>query len=319
MRTPPAHPPTTGRESGIALIIVVWLIVVLAVQVGLLNKSLRDGARIVDNTTAIARGEALMHAGLELAVSRLTTGDIRTRWRADGNQRSVDVAGNTLKLTISAEIGRININKAEPELIGGLLRSLDLAPVEAAKMQDRILDWRDLDRARRRSGFDKADNKRAGPQYDPDNPAFNDPSDLTRVLGTSRYLAGLLAQRVTIYTDESGINPRVASREVLYALPGLDAKTVEAAYQLFRMGNDEALTAMAMLAPAQQFLTQALGSAYRIRFEIGGTHRDALGSGEAIVALGLDSALPYRTLSWRFSPSTTPDSESVTDSQGLTR
>jgi general secretion pathway protein K len=249
----------------------------------------------------------------------LTTGDIRTRWRPDGSQRSIDVAGNTLKLTISDENGRININKADPELIGGLLRSLALPPAEVAKMQDRILDRRDPDRERQRSGFQKAETKSAGVQYDPDHPPFNDPSDIARVLGASRQLAELLARRVTIFTDESAINPRVASREVLYALPGLNAKTVEVAYQLFRMGNDEALSAIAMLAPAQQFLTQTIGPAYRIRFEIGGRHRNALGSGEAIVALGLDSALPYRTLSWRFSPSTAQDSESATDNQGQTR
>lgn len=308
MRTAPAPPPGTGRESGIALVIVVWLIVVLAVQVGLLNRSLRDGARIVDNTTAIARGEALMHAGLEFAVSRLTTGDIRTRWRADGNPRSIDVAGKTLNLTISSENGRININMADPELITGLLRSLDLSPAEVAMMRDRILDWRDRDR--QRSGTDAA-FKRDGVRKGPEDLPFIDPGDLARVLGTSRYLADLLARRVTVYTEASGINPRVASREVLNALPGLGAKTVERAYQLFRMGNEEALSAIAMLAPAQQFLTHTIGPAYRIQFEIGGTRRDALGSGEAIVALGLDSALPYRTLSWRFSPSTAQTSESV--------
>lgn len=306
----PPSPKARG-DSGVALIIVMWLIVVLAVQVGLLNNSLRDGARIVDNTTAIARGEALMHAGLELAISRLTTGDILSRWRADGNQRSIDIGDYTLQLTVSAENGRININMADAALIGGLLRSLDLSPAEIADIRDRILARRDPDRERWRSGAEGFGNKRDASQSAPDDLPFIDPSDLARVLGTSQHLADRLTRRITIYTGQSGINPRVASREVLSALPGVDAQTLDRAYRLFRMGSNEAASAMAMLGPAQQFLSQAIDQTFRIQFEIGGTRRDALGSGEAIVVLGLDSALPYRTLSWRFSPSTAQASESA--------
>ncbi len=311
MRTSLAAPPKARRDSGIALVIVVWLIAVLAVQVGLLNNSLRDGARIVENTTAVARGEALMHAGLEVAISRLTTGDVRSRWRADGSPRTIDVADHTLRLTVSDENGRININMADRELIGGLLRSLDLAPQDVATIRDRILARRDPERARQRSRTEGTTFKRDGIQNAPDDLPFVDPSDLARVLGTSQYLADRLARRITIYTSERGINPRFASSEVLSALPGVDPQTVERVYRLFRLGNDEAAAAMAMLGPAQEFVSQAIGPAYRIQFEIGDKRRDALGSGEAIVVLGLDSALPYRTLSWRFSPSTAQASESV--------
>jgi general secretion pathway protein K len=308
MRTSPAASRRASKDSGIALVIVVWLIAVLAVQVGLLNNSLRDGARIVDNTTAIARGEALMHAGLELAISRMTTGDIRSRWRADGGQRTVDVAGHTLKLTISDENGRININMADRELIGGLLQSLGLSQRDAETIRDRILARREPQRSR----IDGATFKRDGAGNSaPDDLPFIDPSDLARVLGTSQHLADRLARRITTYTSETGINPRLASHEVLSALPGVDPLTLERVYRLFRMGNEEARTAAAMLGPAQRFLSQSIGPAYRIQFEVDGTRRDALGSGEAIVVLGLDSTLPYRTLSWRFSPSTAQASESV--------
>lgn len=302
---------SSGGESGIALVIVIWLIVILAVQVGLLNNSLRDGARIVDNTIAIARGEALIHAGVELAVARLTTGDIRARWRADGSQRTIYIGTNALKLTISDENARININMARPELIGGLLRSLDLSPAEVATLRDRIIARRDADRERQRSRGEVSNFKRDGIPDDPDHLPFIDPSDLARVLGTSQNLAERLVRRITVYTGDSGFNPRFASREVLASLPDVDAQTVERAYRLFRMGRDEAASAMAMLGPAQQFLSQSIGPAYRIQLQIDGPRRDALGSGEVIVVLGLDSALPYRTLSWRFSPSTAQASESV--------
>lgn len=311
MTTGPPLSARTNRQSGIALVIVMWLIVVLAVQVGLLNNSLRDGAKIVDNTTAIARGEALMHAGVELAISRLTTGDILSRWRADGSQRSVDVGDYTLKLTVSAESGRININMADAGLIDGLLRSLDLSPVEVATIRNRILARRDPNRDRQKSGSESFGKKTEGSASAPENLPFVDPSDIARVLGTAQHVANRLAARITIYSGQTGINPRVANREVLSALPGVDALTVERVYRLFRMGNDEVATAMAILGPAQQYISQAVEQTFRVQFEVGGLRRDALGSGEAIVVLGLDSALPYRTLSWRFSPSTVQASESV--------
>lgn len=296
--------PPLPREAGIAIVLVLWLIVVLSLQVGVFNRSTHDGLRLVENAAAVARGQALLHAGIEYAVARMTLGDVRARWQADGGPRDLEIGGVALRLMISDENGRINLNLADPALIEGLMRALGLAPAEATQLTDRIVDWRDVDQEKRRRGAEDADYKRAGLDYGAADQPFIDASDLIRVLGLPREVAVAMLPHVTVHTAVGRINPRLASEAVLRALPGIGRQTVEQAVLLLRSGGQRAQSGEALLAPAAAHIASNRGPAYRMRVQLRNAGRSAIGNGEAIVALGLDSAKPYRTLSWRFTTST---------------
>lgn len=305
MSAPRPDTPTRSRgDDGFALLIVLWLIVVLALQVGALTMSVRDGVRLVESSTAIARGEALMHAAIETAVARLTARDPKQRWLPDGAPRTLTIAGIALEIVIAAENGRIDLNTADPALLAGLARSLGLTEREAATMADRIADWRDPDSERRQRGAEDRDYRRAGLDHGAADQPFLDTGDLTRVLGIAPELAHGLAPHVTVFNADGKINPRLASETVLRALPDIPRATLDQVLQLRRKGGEAALAIDTLLAPARQHLSSGVGPTYRIRMTTRGDRRTALGSGETIIVLGLDTATPYRTLAWRFSPST---------------
>ena len=290
------------NERGVALVVVLWVIVVLSIQVGLFTVQVRDGVRLLDNATAAARGQALMHAAVETAVARLTARVPRERWQADGAQRALRIGDMDVTLSIHDENARININAAEPALLEGLLRELTRSPGEAQMLADRIVDWRDPDSNRRTKGAEDQDYRRARMEHGAADQPFLDVADLGRVLGMSAELAQELAPHLTIYTADGRINPRLASETVLRSLPDVPRQTVDEAMQLIRRGGEAALGVDALLASARQYLSNARGPAFRIRVQSTGDRRLASGGGEAIVVLGLDAATPYRTLAWRFRP-----------------
>src|SRR6185295_5659111 len=64
-------PDGTERQRGFALLVVLWIITLLALQVSIFNLSVRDAGALAGNEMAMARGEALASAGVELAAALL--------------------------------------------------------------------------------------------------------------------------------------------------------------------------------------------------------------------------------------------------------
>ena len=63
------HP--DDRQRGIALVVVLWIVTLLALQVSIFNLTVRDAAALAGNELAAVRGEALAAAGVEMAAARL--------------------------------------------------------------------------------------------------------------------------------------------------------------------------------------------------------------------------------------------------------
>jgi general secretion pathway protein K len=292
----------SAGESGVALVMVLWVIVVLTVQVGLFTFQVRDGARLVENAAAVARGQAAMQAAVETAAARLTARVPRERWAADGGERTLRIGGVDVVVSIHDENGLVNINHAEAVLIEGLLRVVGVGARDAQMLTDRIVDWRDPDQERRRQGAEDQDYRRAGVGYGAADQPFLDVADLGRVLGLSPQVVERLVEHVTVYTPDGRINPRLASETVLRALPGVTADAVKQAMELARRGGQAALEIEGVLAGARPYLNSRRGPAYRVRVRLTSDRREAVGVGEAIIVTGLDSTKPYRTLAWRFRP-----------------
>ncbi len=304
--TPQPNGKASAREGerGFALVIVLWIIVVLALQVSVFNAAVRDSVSLSDNETAAQRGQSLLHAGIEAAVAKMLAGDPRERWGADGSQRSIQIGDADVRVRISDENGRINLNHAEPELLVSLFKTLTGSEADARTVADRVLDWRDPDSDRRERGAEANDYRRAGLEWGAADQPFLDTTDIGKVLGVSAALAAQIQPFVTIYTKDGRVNPLLASEEVLRALPGVRPEDMETIRALRRQGGEAALGIAAHLRGAQQFVGGGRGPAVRIQVQVQSARGAALAKGEAILVLGLDGASPYRVLAWRTEPST---------------
>jgi general secretion pathway protein K len=268
----PAHTDhTQEREGGFALVVVLWIVALLALQVGIFNLTVRDAASLAGNELAIARGEALAAAGVELAAARLLETDAAWQWQADGSTREAGFGGARLAITITDEAGRFDINQLDGDLVDWLLRPYG-GSAEA------LTEW-----------IDK-------------NGPLLDPSELARALGLPASAIAPLVPYLTVHGGDGRINPAAAPPEALLMLPGVDAAAVERALRFRRLGGTGAADIARALAPVDKWLTERTGPAYRIEVAVRGESASAIGWAEAVILIGKDQEAPFRVLSWRYEP-----------------
>ncbi|MBV5276576.1 general secretion pathway protein GspK, partial [bacterium] len=132
----------------------------------------------------------------------------------------------TIRITMRSESAKIDLNNANPELLKGLLRNAGVDGEALERLSDALQDWRDADDLRRPNGAEKEDYIAAGKTYIPANANFQTLDELRQVLGMTEAVYRRIADQITIYSGQSGINSSIASREVLLAIPGVDAAAV---------------------------------------------------------------------------------------------
>lgn len=290
-----------GRQRGIALVVVLWIVTLLALQVSVFNLTVRDAASLAGNELAAARGEALAAAGVELAAARLTEREFARRWQGNGSARTVELGGAQLQITITDEASRFDINEADEELLASLLRPFTNSSATLAQWVDRIIDWRDPDSDRRPQGAEELDYRRAGLAYGPRNGPFLDVSELGRVLGMPATVVDGLAPHLTVYGGEGKINPALARREALLLLPGVDPTAIDRTLQLRQGGKASMAGGADPLAASSKWLTSRVGPTFRVEVVVRGNHAEAaVGRAEAVILVGRDATTPFRVLSWRY-------------------
>jgi len=163
-----------GRfERGIALILVLWVITLLAVIAGSFVYGARNTALTTGNQVAIAKARALADAGVYRGLYELTkpTSD-GARWNADGRTHDFSLDEGEIRLVMRDETARIDLNTASDDLLKGLLLSNGLDEEQANQVLDAILDWRDADELVRPQGAERDQYEAMGKPYIPANMEF---------------------------------------------------------------------------------------------------------------------------------------------------
>jgi general secretion pathway protein K len=220
---------TRIRERGVALVLVLWVSVLLAVVAASFIVERRSDFLIVHNSVSIARAQAAADAGVQRALLDAFRADQSPQtWKRDGTSHEWSFDGVPIRVEMRDESGKIDINSASDELLRGLLVSVGLAPDDASRLLDAILDWRDLDSMTRPNGAEEADYRSAGLTYRPANGPFQTIEELQLVLGMRPEIYRRIAPMITVYSRQPGVNTTLASREVLLAIPGVSADAVDA-------------------------------------------------------------------------------------------
>lgn len=219
-------------QGGIALVIVLWVTALLGVIAASYALSIRTETVLARNWVESAQARASAEAGVRIALLELLGSNADTGWRADGTVHQTTFNGSALRIAIFDEGGRIDLNAAPGGLIDGLLRSVGVDDEERKRLVDAIMDWRDEDRLRRDNGAEEDDYAAAGLPYGPADKHFSSVEELALVLGMAPALYRKIEGALTVYSGEAGINPAAAPRQVLLAVPGIDAAEMERYLQL---------------------------------------------------------------------------------------
>jgi general secretion pathway protein K len=288
--------PGKARERGIALLVVVWVLALLAVLIIGFSGDARTELLLARNNYESAGARAIADAGVSLAIFGVIDPAPETQWQADGRSRLLRYAEGTIRVSVQDEGGKIDLNAAPPELLAGLLRGVGLSPADAVRLAQTIDAWRqaqqqgDAAPAGRRGAARAAIRRQAT--------AFRVIEDLHLVPGVTPDVYDRVAPFVTVYSGVADIDPLTAPPEVLRSLPDVNAAQVE-----------DFLSARQRLGPAPGQLPTLTGAAggllaHRILqnatvISEGKTAGGTSFTRSAVVSFSADPSAPYAILSWR--------------------
>jgi general secretion pathway protein K len=217
-----------GRQNGVALVLVLWVITLLAVIAGNFAFSMHGEAQIARNLLSSAQAQAQADAGVQLAWFELTKPPTDAlRWRGDAVVHEYVSEGALLRVAIQDESGKIDLNAASEPLLKGIFKSVGLGDNESTALVDAVQDWKDADKLRRLHGAEEDEYRAAGKRNMPSNAPFSTLNELQGVLGMTPDVYRKLAPSLTIYSGQESVNVTVAPRDVLMAIPGIPLALVE--------------------------------------------------------------------------------------------
>ena len=238
-----------------------------------------------------ARVNATVEAAVNRAVVALLDPRPERRWRTDGVAQSFEFDGAAIKVSIQDELGRIDLNQAEAATLVSLLQSAGLDFDSATRLADKILDWRTATSLKHLNGAKAQDYHAAGSTYQPRNGPFQSVDELLLVRDMTPELFRRIEPALTVYSGRQFVDPQVAPREALRALPNMSPNDVDNVLAA-RASQQSALN-----RTATDLATSLRGRAFTIRAEL--ERADRTTAIEAAVRLTDDPANPYWLLSWR--------------------
>ncbi len=291
-----------ARMRGVALVLVMWIIALMAILLGsfaLIARTENLEARHMFDTTT-ARYAAL--AGLERAVFEMRNPNMQTRWTPDGRAYEFTYEGAQVSVEITDESGKIDINVADSSILVPLLQSVGLDPARAESLSDAIQDWHDADDIPRAHGAEAPQYAQAGLLYAPTNRNFQTVSEVQQVLGMNYEIFRRIEPAITVYSNSRFPNAAFAPLEALRAIPGMTdelARQIIATRQAQPPGTMGALSGLTLPGGAA-IVASGGGSTYSIK------SRATLSNGvstvfDASVRVGGvgNSGRPYTVLRWR--------------------
>lgn len=205
--------PTPG-ERGVALVLVLWALVFLSVLASNFASGMRVQATMTRNTIDQMQAYYAARAGLEIGVARVLHRmqfvrrhgtrnpdreiDVReTRsdeestdetestelWKIDGRVNETEIEGAAIRVFITHESGKIDLNKSNVALARKLFEQWDIDKSDIDVMVDSIADWRDGDNLHRQNGAEDDYYESLEPAYTAKNDDFSSVEELLRVRG----------------------------------------------------------------------------------------------------------------------------------------
>jgi general secretion pathway protein K len=136
----PAYRPANRSrgERGFILIAAVWLLVLAgAITAVLMLRSLSLATSVAGQGEAYQRRLALEGAMETVLADRIFNG-VRSRWWLTPSEGLVAVAGKQIRVRLSSESGRLDVNEADPAALDAVLRSFGIAPTPRVAIAARL-------------------------------------------------------------------------------------------------------------------------------------------------------------------------------------
>ena len=296
--------PAPAMEQGLALVIVLWVVALLSIVAASLAFSMRTETTLAHDLVAQAQARALAEAGVYRGILELYNPDRLRRWRGDGSPHRIRFGGVPITVSLQDEAGKIDLNSAQRDLLGTLLRASGIDDERRDALLDAIEDWRDADSLRRLNGAEDQEYEAAGRTYGAKDATFNTVEELQQVLGVTPRLFKRLRPALTVHSHSAGIDVQLAPPAVLRALLLSDQDAEPDLEEILaRRGDDTAEPGKSppdALTPVinPRFAASSNGVIYTVRAEAR-LPAQTRASVAATVKLARRSGRPYTVLAWQ--------------------
>lgn len=216
-----------SRQSGLALVIVIWVLSLLTIMAGSFALTMRRETTVISAVKDNAVALAIAETGVGIAQQMLFLKDKNKRWRADGSIYHLTYQEAEIRVRLVSEHGKIDINKADEALLTEMMSSIDIELEQKQALVSAIIDWRDKDDLIQINGAEKDQYKQADLAYQPTNKEFQLIDELQMVLGMTNEIYQQLKPLITVYSKQKQVNLQVASKEVIQAIGGLDSEILD--------------------------------------------------------------------------------------------
>ena len=303
------HPvrPTDAPKSqrGFALLLVIWVLALLALLAAGVAADTSSETVIARNRLDIASARDAAESGVSLAILGLLDPDPTKRLPADGSLKNFQFGNTIVAVSIANEGGKIDLNTAPANLIGGLAdESASTLPTAARCLP---ASPRGAPASRRspiapRCPCPSPAISKAPIPAGSALQAFADTSEILSLPGLSHDAATRLLPYLTVYSQLATINPLTAPREVLLAVPGIGPEEVD----FFLNGRHQTGFEKPALSGVDRYVAvtppRAITITARSHTETASFTREAV-----VLISGNLSLQPYRILRWQ-QPRETPPS-----------
>lgn len=215
------HPPGSGDQAGIALLIVLWVLVLLSVIAGEFSYTMTNQVRMVSNFKESAQAYYMSVGGVNQAIYHLLQAEAM-RQRAPGSDSKLkdEQLSNQLwpingqigpivfddqgyvKILIENEGGKVDINQADEKLLRILMDAFKIDEDRKNIIVDSILDWRDENDLHRANGAENDYYASLPEPYNCRNGDFQAKNELLLVRGITKQLYyGGLHELVTVLPE----------------------------------------------------------------------------------------------------------------------
>lgn len=271
--------PSRSRERGIALLLVIWALALLSAIAMAVTSDGRSVRRIAHNLERAAQDRALAEGGIRWGIAQLLDGRPQRQLPLDGRAQIIEIGTVKVAVAIKAETGKFDLNTSPTVVLENLLLQVGAAAVEARRVATAVDTYRKVNRTE--PGKSR-------------QPAFLETLDLRRVTSLDEELYRQILPFITVYSGTARLDPAVAPKQVLLAVPGLTQRQVEAVLQARRQPST---TAQLVGGEANMHVGPSRPTIFCIRSTIA-ADGDSPVTGSAIVELTGRPTAPVRIHDW---------------------
>ena len=223
----PSPPVEKGKPRGVILLIVLWAVTMMTVVIAALGTNVRTSANLAGTETRRLKTEMLLEGGIDVAAAALVASGDQVQTLSDAHITQIDLGnGNIAALRIRDAGGLVDINRAQGELLAGVIAHITGSADVGKATAQLITQWRSsavetTQDSQSQSGADGV-NQVSQPQ--------NGANGVNQVSqpqnGANGVNQGSQPQSDTAETNQDSQPPAFISTAQLYGITGIDRKVV---------------------------------------------------------------------------------------------